>query len=113
LTGISFEYDSRDTYARFRGHDYIATINQYLYDTKCDSVIKNARFYDRNVVISFDKSTVYHHEDQINKLDRMGTIRELVEDHYDLVDFEENEYDLVLKFKENKNALRNLLQQKR
>ena len=47
---------------------------------------------------------MYHHEDQINKLDRMGTITELVEDHYDLVDFEEDEYDLVLKFKENKNA---------
>lgn len=104
MTAISFDYDSRDTYARFRGHDYIATINQYLYDTNCDSVIKNARFYDRNVVISFNKSLVYHHEDQINKLDRMGTITELVEDHYDLVDFEENEYDLVLKFKENKNA---------
>ena len=104
MTEISFNYDSRDTYSRFRGHDYIAIIDQYLYDTNCDSVIKKARFYDRNVVISFDKSIVYHHENQINKLDRMGTITELVEDHYDLVDFTEEEYDLVLKFKENKNA---------
>ena len=104
MTGISFDYDSRDTYARFRGHDYIATINQYLYDTNCNSEISNARFYDKHVVISFNKSTVYHHENEINKLDRMGTITELVKDHYELVNFEEGEYDLVLDFKETKNA---------
>ena len=104
MTEISFYYVSRDTYAKFRGHDYIAIIDQYLYDTNCDSVINKARFYDNHVIISFNKSTVYHHEDKINKLDRMGTITKLVEDHYDLVDFEEEEYDLVLNFKENKNA---------
>ena len=106
MTEISFNFGSRETYDNFQKHGehgYIGIINTYLKDTNCDSPINKARFYDEHAVISFSKASTYF-TGTINKLDRMRSIARLVEEHYDLVNFEEEEFDIVLDFEENKNA---------
>jgi len=102
LTEISFNFGSRETYANFQKHGeygYIDIINAYLQESNCDSIINKARFYDEHVVISFDKKPTFYNG-TINKLDRMRAVANLIEEHYDLVDFEEEEFDMVLDFEE-------------
>lgn len=102
MTEISFNFGSKETYTNFQKHGeqgYIGIINTYLKDTNCDSIINKARFYDEHAVISFNKASTYF-TGTINKLDRMRAIANLIEEHYDLVDFEEEEFDIVLDFEE-------------
>ena len=106
MTEISFNVGSSETYANFQRHGehgYISIINKYLQESKCDSTINKARFYDGHAVISFNKASTFYNLCN-TKLDRMRAIANLIEEHYDLVDFEEEEFDIVLDFEENKNA---------